>query len=378
MMFRSSKLWIMILVAATGFSASPTVVAQSDAASKDKAAPASGDDMLGLEKILDAITKNLTVRYNLSEDQAVFTRDLLGTRVRKFLQEHQREAWPILRELMHYQMNGETPDAAAAKRIAEAAVPLFEKAKQAIIDGNNAWRGILTDEQKVKHDYDYKMMVESQFPFVDGRFKEWKEGKAESGSLFPPAPQAKDPNEPPKPPRPSPSTSPLQQDAANKDRFTAFTDEFIKVCQLDEGQTTAARSVLTEILAKFEAYTNQQKAERQKLAAEIRKALIEGDAVKQKALEEQERALIEPIEQLYEDLVSRLEAQLRAEQRPAYEATLGKNRPTPQTAKPGDASAAKPAPAAKPAQPEASSGGAAPEKPEGEAKSGGGKRKKKD
>jgi len=308
------------------------------------------EDAIGLDKILDRAVQNLTIRYNLNEDQAKLTSELMHARVKKFLQDHQREVWPVLRELMHYQLNGENPDPEAAKRIARAALPLLEEAKKAIRDGNADWRGfLLNDQQRQLHDFDLSEM-EIQFKTADQTLKGWNEGKPDGGMLFPPEQDKPKPGQPPKPVRPTERLKPVLEDATSKDRYTAFVDDFIKQCQLDASQTTSARSILKEILEKVEAYKAAHREELDKLAEEDRKAVVEGDLEKRKTVAQETHRVLEPLQELFDDMVTRLEGLLRSQQKEIYLTTLGKTKvsltkPPPQqsSAKPAEASPNAPA-----------------------------------
>lgn len=350
--------WVAVVMTAVAGWAQAQSGSSAPPAPKPAAPAKSPEDvMMGLDRILDQIAKNLTLRYNLNERQADFTRDMLHTRVKKFLEDHHREAWPALRELMHYQMNAETPPADAAKRLAEAAIPLYEEAKKAIREGNEAWRQQLSDEQRKMHDFDLKEM-EKQFKEVEGNLNHWKEGQPGSGSLFPSPPAKPDPNQPRTPPKPPVDKVGPAVEGMPKDAFTAYVDEFIKTCQLDAGQTTTAKDILRETLVKVENYNQQHKVEFAKLAEDLRKAMIEGDTKKQEALDKAQKTLDEPIQGFFDEMVTRLVGTLRAEQKEIFNRTMASHKPVapakkPEAAAKPEAAPAQPDPKAEPVKSEA-------------------------
>src|SRR5262245_51306188 len=48
-----------------------------------------------VEKIMDTAVKNITKRYNLNEEQAKLTDEIMKRRVRQFLKDHESDVWPL-------------------------------------------------------------------------------------------------------------------------------------------------------------------------------------------------------------------------------------------------------------------------------------------
>ncbi|MCH7704946.1 MAG: class I tRNA ligase family protein, partial [Planctomycetes bacterium] len=137
-----------------------------------------------IEQILDRAIQNIARRYNLNEIQTRATEDLMKIEVNKFLLEHEDEVWPVIRDLLSAQALGGPPtDMESAKRIGKAAGPLARLAQEAIFRANDEWRKILTDEQKVLHDYDLDEMTKN-FEGIHSRMQAWAEGKPTDTSLL--------------------------------------------------------------------------------------------------------------------------------------------------------------------------------------------------
>lgn len=307
------------LIGSTAHGGAAQATRETDAASRG-----AEDELVHLDAILDQAVRNLAARYNLNAEQLRYTNDLMHSRVKAFIQKHQKEAWPVLRELMRYQLKAETPDGDAARRIAEAALPLFEEAKKSILDANSEWREHLSDAQKRLHDFDLKEM-NGTFQFVQQNLLSWKEGKVQSSSLFPPAPTKRLPDEPPTPPRPPEKLiRPVEESVTSRDMFSAYVDGFIKDYNLDTAQASSARTILAEVLEKAARYQKSREQELARLKDAIREAIKQGDSAKQRQLEEQYQRLLEPIETFFDDMVERLVGLLTAEQKQKFM----KNNPT--------------------------------------------------
>lgn len=340
----SKRMWCCLGIAwLVGGLAVPAAFAVPQVAKPTEEASRGGDgeELIDLDRILDQAVRNLAMRYNLNAEQMRYTNDLMHTRVKKFIQAHQKEAWPVLRELMRYQLKAETPDGDAAKRIAEAALPLFEEAKKAILDANNEWRDHLSDEQKKLHDFDLKEM-NGTFQFVQQNLGVWKDGKPQSSSLFPAPPPKRLPNEPPTPPRPPEEMiRPIEEGVTSRDMFTAYVDGFIRDYGLDSAQASSARAIQKEIMEKAAAYQKSHEQDLARCAAAIREAIKQGDSAKQKELEAQHQRLLEPVQTYFDDMVDRLVGLLTVDQKQKFM----KNNPTwgqPRPATGSSSTAAKP------------------------------------
>jgi hypothetical protein len=116
--------------------------------------------MLNIDALLDNHARFLARRYNLSEDQDAFTQAYLRQKADEFLSKHREELFDLVDRLVEVRAGG---DLNSQDLIAwgKRALPLYEAAKALITEGNNEWRGILTEEQRKVHDEDLREMSDS-------------------------------------------------------------------------------------------------------------------------------------------------------------------------------------------------------------------------
>lgn len=251
-----------------------------------------------VEGIMTQAVKNIARRYNLNDEQTAYTDKMMKERVTQFLKEHEKDVWPIIRELLASGLQAPT-DPETRKRIGEAARPLAKLASKAIFDANKEWSGILTDEQRALHQYDLEEMTH-QFDSIDKNFLDWSEGRATDQGVFPPPPR--EAGAPARPKKPGPGLSfpkaekklpePAQA-SVETGVFEAIVEQFIKDYELDEGQRDSARSILTEFKTKAAAYLETKKEE-----------IVKADKEKSEALASANRDAIAKASKVRDDLTA--------------------------------------------------------------------------
>lgn len=147
----------------------------------------SNPQLWNTEAMMDTAVQQLTRRYNLSPEQEAYTNALLKRRVREFLREHEAELRSLLGEAIELQMNPTKVDSNRMQAWSTRALPIFEGARKAILDGNDEWRNQLTDVQKQIHDRDLAQM-KTNFTDMDGKFNRWSQGGFKPEDLYPAAP----------------------------------------------------------------------------------------------------------------------------------------------------------------------------------------------
>jgi hypothetical protein len=300
--------------------------------------PARGDDpeaekardevyrMLPVDSMIRQAAENVSRRYNLNEEQTRFTHDMMVKRVTKFLEEHEDELWPLVRELVRHQQQGKALDADTARRLGKIAQPIFEEAREAILEANEEWRDILNDQQKLLHDYDLQEMGRT-FGDMEQRFDQWEQGRAEANQGIFPEPRV---DQPPivNPPAPEEGKSTTARVIRQKEEWwDGYVEGFIKDYELDEGQITTARSILKEMKERAAAYRRAHKAEFDETEKKAADALKAADRQKHRAAIEEERKLSQPIGEMFGELKERLDKIPRPAQREAYEAQRQAARP---------------------------------------------------
>lgn len=126
----------------------------------DEPARPSYSRMLNIDALIDNHVRFLARRYNLSEDQEAYTQAFVRQKADAFLQKHREELYDLVDRLFEVRAGGNMDTQELAKW-GTRALPLYEEAKALIVDGNNEWREILTDDQRKTHDEDVREMYDS-------------------------------------------------------------------------------------------------------------------------------------------------------------------------------------------------------------------------
>lgn len=268
-----------------------------------------------IERIMDQAVRNIAVRYNLNEVQKEETDKLMKREVHRFLREHENEVWPAIRDLLAAQLGMNPPKRREdVMRIGKSAQPLVKLAKEAILEANKEWRLILTPEQRRMHDYDLAEM-EKTFEQIDQNFDAWAEGHPPQGGIFP-QPRVTD-RQPPRPKRPEEGKLPDDPEIEIFDPnniFETLVEEFIKEYQLEEGQVTAARSILEEFKVKANDFRDSNKEDFAKIERQQQKAYAARDIKAIKEAAAAHKKLLEPIFQLCAEMEDRLKLLLTTAQ----------------------------------------------------------------
>lgn len=255
--------------------------------------------------MMEQATINISRRYNLNQEQEAYTRQLLKSRTRAFLAEHEDDLRGMLKELFVQQLRGATPDSEQAQTWGHRAEPLLEAAKKAILDGNLEWRDVLDEKQRKIHDIDLRLMNKN-FQMLEERFTRWSQGDFKPSDYLTarPAPASGIRQRP----RLSP-TAPLKPSSVQRseDFWDIYVKKFIRDYDLDDAQRNSALAILKDMKEKVARVRKHSETER-KAAQEALHQLIRDKADSQKLKEASRRMRLAhaPIAQLFEELRSRL------------------------------------------------------------------------
>lgn len=159
-MFRRSSVAMLACVAACWTTATNAARAQDPP--REPREPGAGYSAIidNIDLLIDNYSRFLARQYNLNDEQNGITRELLRERAYKFLNKHEEELRGLVDRMFEVRTGGAmTPDELV--EWGRRAAPLYEEAKQAIVEGNNDWRQILNEEQKKTHDQVLQQMQES-------------------------------------------------------------------------------------------------------------------------------------------------------------------------------------------------------------------------
>ncbi len=259
-----------------------------------------------INRILKQAVRNLKRRYSLNDAQTEFTREMMTSRVQKFLEDHHDEIFPMIRDLTWYQQQGSVPDAEAARKMGTRILEMVKLAKEEIYRSNEEWREYLTEDQKRVHDFDMNEMGKT-FDQMEGNFQKWAEGKPSPSGIFPQ--QAPLKNEPAPPTAPKDGSLPTGfAGSGDKIRLDGHFDEyaakFVKDLRLTPPQVEAANSILRELKHRVSEYTTDNAT----AIAEIKKNLGEVKSLKERReWKRRQREISKPINVLFAELKDRLD-----------------------------------------------------------------------
>jgi len=260
---------------------------------------------------------NVSRRYNLNREQTQFTHDMMAKRVNKFLEEHEDEIWPIIRDMSRYQNPKKKMDAATAQRLGKAVQPLFAKAQESILEANGEWREVLSADQRKLHDYDLGEM-DKTFKDMGNRFDGWSRGQvSDHQGIFPPERADSPPVKPSMPKTDDASAERVIK--AKEEWWDGYVNNFIKDFELDEGQITSARSILKELKDRAMAYRTSHREDFERIEQKIETARKAREIDKLNQAMDEQRQLNSLVAQLFKELKDRLDAIPRPAQREKYE-----------------------------------------------------------
>jgi hypothetical protein len=258
-------------------------------------------ELWNTEQMMEDAVLQISRRYNLNQDQEDYTRHLLVNRVTAFLEKHEADVRELLKESIDLRVGKKagTPQAYASWAI--RAAPLYAEAQTAILEGNQEWRDILTDEQKKTHDADL-LQMKSNFQNVDRLLEGWKDGKGsnmlaqanrniQSGAATTQQGRVSDPQPP-------------VERRQVEDNWLAYVNKFIQTYKLDEKQAISARDkIYKDIRDEVGRYREKKKEEFAALDAEV---LAPKPNLKPQEIHQRRQDLEKPIQEKFVLLDSRL------------------------------------------------------------------------
>jgi hypothetical protein len=117
-------------------------------------------NLLNVDMMVNTYSQFLVRKYDLNEEQTEYTRQMLLDKANQFMDAHTEDVHALVERMFDVRTGG---DMSPEELIAwgKAAMPIYEEAKQAIVQGNLEWREILNDQQRAIHDEDLRLMTKS-------------------------------------------------------------------------------------------------------------------------------------------------------------------------------------------------------------------------
>jgi hypothetical protein len=296
---------------------------------------------------LSRLTREMGKRYGLDPNQAGVLQQQLNTRWPAFLVAQRSTLQPLVNEFVEVTITGDPPTAEQVARWARASEPVLKAARVEFEGTQAAVRKVLRPDQVKRWDEDhthfYKDMgsVETELGQLSrGRFDPtswrplWRKPSAESrlptqpavasgssspgeGAAMPSAPgagRAAGPirlgsDDATRAARPEA----LRQAAPALDAWESYVKQFIERHKLDPGQTSSALAILKDMKHQASRYRLTHRDE----ILRLERAVVEADPEARTTIQRQLNELLAPINQLFDELRSRLDALLTESQRKA-------------------------------------------------------------
>lgn len=272
-----------------------------------------------VDQMMEDAVLQITRRYNLNKAQENYTRLLLTERVREFLDDYEADVRELLQQSIDMRANRVENGPKALMDWAIRAAPLYEGAKNAILDGNEEWGQILDPEQKKTHDRDLALM-RTNFVNVARTLDTWMDGKGKMPGARPATVAgngtlARHDNRVSEP-------AAAVTTAQAEDNWMAYVTQFIAAYKLDDKQQIAAREKIHKVqIARARQYRQKQK----KKFDEITTLLAAKDGkITTTELNRRRRELERPIHKLFINLDRRLQALPNTKQKAETDEVLKK------------------------------------------------------
>ncbi|HPF41425.1 MAG TPA: hypothetical protein P5081_15065 [Phycisphaerae bacterium] len=255
-----------------------------------------------VDTMMEQAVQQISKRYSLNPQQEQYTRLLLTRRVREFLDEHETEVRELLQESINMRLGKAKSDKVALQIWAQRAMPLYEEASRAILDGNEEWGVILTPEQKEIHDKDLNLM-EKSFAGATNTMKLWSEGKGPALT----APRNTNSNGETPTEAGGVAPNPPRMPILNiEDNWKSYVNMFVSAYELDQSaQNSAKDKILKEQYAKAQKYRDSRAPDFERIAARIKTLGATEHSERQKLLKRQQ-LLERPIYDLFVEMDGRL------------------------------------------------------------------------
>lgn len=264
--------------------------------------------------------EDVTAKYELSDAQLADLRRRVTDRWPRFFTAHRREIQPLINEFLEMRLEPEPPSKARVQAWGQAALGAFGAFRAELIASADDFRAVLSPLQRARFEGD---MLEFGvgMKFAEQKLRRWADGEFKPREFWdPPATERRrrraeraarnrrasgeaEADEP----------EPADQIVAELDAWDAYVKQFARLYELDEGQLGAARSCLRELKARAIDHRNLKRVEIARLEARIAR----GDAADAELadIKQQLVALYGPIDKMFEELQTRLNAIPTVEQR---------------------------------------------------------------
>lgn len=297
-----------------------------------------------IELLTERIMEEHCLRYGFDQQQRKLFRERFAKIIPAFMEKHRKTMEPVVMDVLVQHVSGEIPKAEQMAEWSQKALPVLE-------EGLREWDAVyqsmqphLRRDQRKRWGGDH-WMFKMGVKLAEAKLRSYARGRFDPAEWHTPTPgphqrsdeilsQAKDAGMSTTPPpsllggiigsigasrAPGPMTGspgraksvPPSEAYVPLDRWQGYTQQFIKRHQLDEGQKTAAMSILKEMRTRAKKYGDGRAAER----ARLKKLHGKASGADRAAAKAELDALEGPLRELFEEFRTRLNELLTESQR---------------------------------------------------------------
>jgi hypothetical protein len=249
------------------------------------------------------------VELDLSEDQRAQILENALNRWPKFLEENRAQLQPLLNEWIEMRLAMEPPSKEQVQGWSERALPVWQRIRGQFNEGIEEVREVLNPLQRAKFESEV-LQFNTGLNVAEAKIKQWHRGEFREREFWDPPPSVRERRrEARKAEERGEQTEAeaqrVDQVAEELKSWDRYTEQFIRIYELDEGQKSTARSCLKELKDRAVAYRDHNIDRINKLEDRIARS----DGSKEE-LKEIEKLLVEiygPIDDMFKELQARLE-----------------------------------------------------------------------
>lgn len=257
-----------------------------------------------MELLITRWGEDVAVQYELDDEQRKQLREGMLDRWPKFFQENRAEIQPVINDFLEMRLELEPPTKEVVKEWTDRALPLFKKFRRELNDGAKEFREVLTPRQRTKFEVEM-FKFGAGMNLAEAKLNLWAKGEFEEREVWDP-PRAERRRRRQAEMKESDETKEDENPIlAELDLWEQYVQEFIRNYELDDGQRTAARSILSELKQRAADYAQRNRREVMQLEARLddpEKTDEEAAVLKKQIVE-----LYGPVDEMFTELQNRLE-----------------------------------------------------------------------
>jgi hypothetical protein len=316
--------WMAILVVLAAFGQTPTDDEPRDAGAE--VATKSADGLWPSEKILGLllarVSDQMTERYGLSEARQEEVREAFVDRWSSYLNENRDKLQPLANEFLEMRLGLTPPDKDRVREWAGRTGPIFDEIKRHVRESRDAVGKALDAGQRAKFVAE-SMAMEVGLQFAEMKLAQYEAGRFDDVDFWQPHGMDREARKKIRKDRRQrrraavaeirKNQPPIDQIEAELTAWEAFTDDFMRIYDLDDGQRNAALSCLSELSERAKAHSDRYREDIARLEKRIAAGTASGKELDD--IKEQLVSLYGPIDDMFGELKNRLGRLPTSEQR---------------------------------------------------------------